>query len=180
MLVLNIALFVHLMGVVTLFIALGILQRSGARARGASTVEEAHTWLAFAGTTRTMFPSAMLMILLTGLYMSHKLYTFRTPWIVVAITVVVLLPLIGGLAVGRALGGVERALASGSGPLTPEQARLVRQPGPWITAGALNGMAIGLLWIMASKPGWMHSIVAVAVTGVLGGIIATMVVRSGR
>ncbi len=178
MLFVNIALFVHMLGVVTLFTALAIVQRSGARARRASTVEDARTWFTFAGTTRPMFMSSFFMILLSGLYMTYKLYSLRTPWIMVAMTIVLLLPLIGGLGVGRALSGVERDLQSGSGPLTSEQKDRICRPGPWVTSGALNGVAIGLLWIMVSKPGPVHTLVAVALPALLGAVVASIEVRS--
>lgn len=180
MLLVNIALFVHLLGVVTLFSALAIVQRSGARARRATTVEEARIWLDFAGATRSMFLSSFLMILISGLYMAHKEFAFSTPWIMVAITAVLLLPLIGGLGVGRTIKGVERVLGTASGPVTSEQSKLLRSPAPWVLTGILNGLAVGLLWIMVNKPGLTHTFIALALTTFLGAVMAMTAVRSAR
>jgi hypothetical protein len=172
----SVALFIHLLGVITLFIAIGLLQRGGARLRASTTAEEMRTWLSLVQTTRRMFPAAFILILLSGLYMADQSWSFDTPWIVVAIVSVVVMGALGGGVVGRGFAAIGRTITE-SGTASPDVARTVSNPALWIAATALNGIALGVLWLMAIKPGWTHSIVAVVVGGAIGGAVGSALAR---
>jgi hypothetical protein len=58
-------------------------------------------------------------------------------------------------------------------------AQTSRRPAPWVAAAALNGMAIGLLWLMVSKPGWTQSLEVVTALGLAGAIVGSAAVRRG-
>lgn len=174
----SIALFIHLLGVVTLFVAMGIVQRASVRVRGSSTVEELRLWLGLAETTRRMFPAALLFILASGLYMAGRMWSFGSPWIVVAMVSIGVIGILGGAIVGQGLAAIDRA-ATSTGPVAPELARIISRPAPWVAAAALNGMAIGLLWLMVNKPGWTQSISVVIALGLLGAIVGSAAVRRG-
>jgi hypothetical protein len=172
----TIPLFIHLLGLITFFMAIGIVQRTGARMRSAATVEEVRLWLSLARTTRAMFPWAVLFLLLSGLYMTHRTWTFTTPWIVVGMASIVIMGVLGGAVVGRSFGVIGRA-ATGTGPVTSELAGVVANPTPWVTAAALNGMAISMIWVMVSKGGWAQSIGVVAGLTVIGAVVGSVVIR---
>jgi hypothetical protein len=174
----TVALFIHLLGVVTLFIAIGIVQRGGARVRGSSTVPEIRLWLGLVRSTRAMFPSAFVFILGSGLYMTEQTWTFSTPWIVVAIVSILVMGILGGGVVGRGLAVMGRA-ATSTEEMSPDLTSLVTRPTTWVTAAVLNGMAIGLLWLMVAKPGTAQSIAVVSTLGAAGGIIGLVAVRRG-
>jgi hypothetical protein len=92
---------------------------------------------------------------------------------------VVVMALVGPLVVGRAVAGMEKA-ATSAPSLSPELMAMIRQPRPWVTMGALNGMSIGLLWLMVHKPGWTQAILVEVGAGLLGAVISAMVVKSGK
>jgi hypothetical protein len=46
-----------------------------------------------------------------------------------------------------------------------------------MAATALNGMGIGVVWLMTIKPGWTQSILVVTILTVLGGLIGAVMVR---
>jgi hypothetical protein len=174
----SVALFIHLLGVVTLFIAMGILQRGGAGVRSSSTVQEMRLWLGLVQMTRQMFPTAFVIILGSGLYMANEYWSFDTPWIVVAIISIVVMAVVGGTVVGRGLAEIGRALTS-EGPVSPELAHLAGRPAPWVAASALNGIAIGVIWLMVNKPGWIQSTGVVIILAVVAAIIGAAVIRRG-
>ena len=174
----SVALFIHLLGVVTLFIAMGILQRGGAGVRSSSTVQEMRLWLGLVQMTRQMFPTAFVIILGSGLYMANEYWSFDTPWIVVAIVSIVVMAVVGGTVVGRGLAEIGRALTS-EGPVSPELAHLAGRPAPWVAASALNGIAIGVIWLMVNKPGWIQSTGVVIILAVVAAIIGAAVTRRG-
>lgn len=133
-------------------------------------VDEMRLWLGLAQTTRSMFLSALLFILGSGLFMADRSWTFDTPWIVVAIVATVVIGILGVAVVGRGFGAMGRAASSSAGSVSAELGRIVRRPTLWVTAAALNGMALGVLWLMVNKPGWTQSIAVVAALGLVGGI----------
>lgn len=175
----TIPLFIHLLGVVTLFLAIGIVQRVGARVRASSTVEEMRLWLGLGQSTRAMFPAALLLILASGLYMTHRTWTFGTPWVFVAMVSIVVMGILGGAVVGRGLAAIGRA-ATGTGPVPPELAHIVARPAPWVAAAAFNCIAFGILWLMVAKPGWAQSIAVVMTLGVLGSLVGSITARSSE
>jgi hypothetical protein len=174
----TIALFIHLLGVVTLFTATGIVHRAGARVRAASSVEELRLWLGLARSTSGMFPASLVLILGSGLYMTHLGWSFGAPWVVTAIVSIVVIGALGGGVVGRSFASIARATPS-SGPITPDLARIIARPTPWVAAAAFNGMAIGMLWLMVTKPGWTQSIGVTVALGIVGSVIGYAVVRAG-
>jgi hypothetical protein len=171
----SVALFIHLLGVVTLFIGIGLLQRAGAAIRAASSVEELRVLLGLARTTRSMFPAALLFIIASGLFMAARSFSFETPWVVVGIASVIVMGILGGAVAGRRLAAVGKGAASASS-ITPELALAIRDPAIWVALGLNSGLAVGVLWLMVSKPGWAQSIgvaVVLALVGAAAGYSAT-------
>lgn len=175
----SVALFIHLLGVVTLFIAVGMVQRLGAKIRSASSVEELRLWFSLVRTTGPMFPAAALVILASGLFMAARSFSFETPWIAVAIGAVVVMMILGGGVLGRAMAAMGKEAAS-AGSVTPELARAIANPTPWVVLGLNSGMAIGVLWLMVNRPGWAQSIGVVVVLGVIGAIAGFASTKSKR
>lgn len=175
----SVALFIHLLGVVSLFIAIGMVQRLGTKIRSTSSVEELRLWLGLVRTTAPMFPAAGLVILASGLYMAARSFSFETPWIAVAIGAVVVMMILGGTLLRRGMAAMGKEAAS-AGSFTPELARAIANPAPWVVLPLNSGMSLGLLWIMVDKPGWTQSIGVVVVLGVIGAAAGFAATRSKR
>jgi uncharacterized membrane protein len=176
----EVALFVHLLGVITLFIAFGIGQRAGQRARQAESVEQLRLWMSLIQTTGTMFPSAWVMILAGGLYMTADVWSFDTPWVVVALVSVLVMAIVGFAVPGRQLREVGMAAGSAdAGPLSPELKALLARPALWTVMTASNAVSLGILWLMVSKPGWVASILIVVVLAVIGAAGGSAMTKRG-
>lgn len=174
----NVVLFVHLLGVVAFFSAIAFVQRGGAGLRGAETLDQVRLWLGVVRTTQLLWPVGLGLILLSGLYMADQAWTFATPWVATAIASVLLMGAVGGGIVGRTFARMGRAAeGAGNGPPSRELTQLIRAPLLWVSMSALNGGAIGLLWLMATKPGWTISIAVPACLAVLGGLAGFGLVR---
>jgi uncharacterized membrane protein len=146
--------FIHLLGMIAFFIGFGLLQRVGARARQAETVEHLRMWLGLMQTTRSMFPSAVVMLLVTGLYMTADAWTFGTSWVVVALVAVAVMSVMGIGVVPRFRRINAAAETAPDGPTSSELRKLVADPVAWASVSAPNGAAMGVVWLMATKPGW--------------------------
>ncbi len=172
----SIALFIHLLGMLTLFIAMGITQRTGTRMRAAASIEELRLWLGLARTTGPMWLSAFVFILGSGLYLAGTGFSFETPFIATGIGTILIIGVVGGAFVGRGMAAMVKAAAM-SGQITADLREQVSRPAIWIAATALNGLALGVLWIMVNKPGWGQSIGVVAALGLVGTLAGMVMSR---
>ena len=174
----SIMLFIHILGVVSLFGGIIVLQQAGARLRTATTWPEARPWLSMLRSTRGMFGSGSGMLLVTGLYMTHAQWTFATPWVSVAIATVLLLMIAGPLVTGPAFARIGRAGAGQDGPIAPAVRAQIASPALWGPATAMNGAAVAMVWLMTNKPGWTGSITIAVTLAVLGGVLGVLASRS--
>ncbi|CAN5353656.1 hypothetical protein BH20ACT22_BH20ACT22_15130 [soil metagenome] len=86
------------------------------------------------------------------------------------------MPLLGGTVVSRQMAAIGRSAADAETGAVPSAVkRLIATPAVWAAAFALNGIALGILWVMAIKPGLTHSIVAVLGLAILGAVIGYLV-----
>jgi hypothetical protein len=176
----ELALFAHLVGVVTLFAAIALVQTAGARLRRAAKVQHVRLWVDLTRTAAPLFPVALLMVLASGLFMAADFWSFTTPWVVVAIAGVIVMGGIGGSAQGRYFAAIGRtARATEDGPVPQSLSELIAAPALWVSVAAPDVGTLGILWTMAIKPGWTGSIVAVAGMAMLGAI-AGYIVSSRR
>ena len=89
-----------------------------------------------------------------GLVMTRVQWTFMTPWVLVAMVVAVMFVVLGVLVVGRSLTRIARASRESEGPISGEARTLLAAPVLWSTVLGMNGAALGVVWLMTTKPGW--------------------------
>jgi hypothetical protein len=174
----NVALFVHFIGVIVLFIAFGVGQRAGARMRGVGSVEHALLWLGLLKVTTPMFPTALLFLLGSGSYMAAEAWSFTTPWIISGIVAILLIGVAGtGVAI-RGFGRMEAALEAAT-TWTRDLASVLNDTTTWTAIYAINGMSFAALWLMVVKPGWGQSVVLPTAFALIGGALGYLSVRRG-
>ncbi len=177
----NSFLYLHLL---SLFIGIGagaVVLACLLQLRAARTVEQAAPWGMMAGKVGKFFPVAILGLLATGAYMTNHSFTWRTPWIDVAIvSLVVLFAQGGGIAerTGHKLGAALQA--NGPGPLGPEARKMALHPGLWVVEFTNLCIVFGVVWNMTHKPGWGEAIAAVVVGYAVGAALALLVTRSAK
>jgi hypothetical protein len=171
----GVALFIHVLGVATLFGAIALTQVGAERLRRAATPDQVGAWLGLTRTAAPMFPVAFILLIVTGLYMANDRWKISDPWVIVALCAVVIMGVVGGVGVGRGLGSVAAALGGGNGEASLAEAR--RRAGSRrlrVPLTLLPGMAVGVLWLMTNRPGWAVSTIVVAGVGVLGGAVGAL------
>jgi hypothetical protein len=168
----TLALFAHLVGVLGLFIGMGLQWVVIIGFRRAQTAAQVRLW---SGPLR---PVAMLgsisaaLILLAGGYMMFTAWGAGTPWIVISLGAMLLMAALGMGITVRKLRVVQRA-AMAYGPsdvISPELRRHIYNPMLWISAHLASAVALGIVFLMTTKPNWLISLLVVAVTMALGGI----------
>jgi hypothetical protein len=165
----EVAMFVHLLGVITLFGGIGLQQRGGTRLRQATTVGEVRQWLGLVRPTGRMLPAAVVILLASGLYLTAEAWTLATPWIATATVTVLAMAAVGAGMLGRRFRAVGIASADTTeGPVPLQVAGLLRAAGVWAALSGMNGAALGVLWLMTNKPGWATSVGVVVGATVIG------------
>lgn len=168
----HITLFLHIGALLAAFGASALGHYSEVRMTAARTTGDLRQWGAVAGSVEKVFPVALLILVVTGAYMVSSAWTWSEGWIDVALVGVVLLFVSGGFlgsrgkALGRALQGDPRD------PVSPAAARMVRDPVTRSVSFGNTGMAIGIVFIMVTKPDLLGSIVSLVVAIILGMALA--------
>jgi hypothetical protein len=174
-------LYVHLL---SLFVGIGagsVLLACLFQLRAARTVETAVPWGMLSGKVAKLFPVAIVGLFVTGAYMTHKFWTWGTPWIVLGIVALVVLGVQGGGIAEHTAKKLQAAMrANGPGPLGPEARRMALHPGLWVVEFANLGIVLGVVWNMTQKPGWGESIAAVVVGYAVGAGLALLATRSAK
>ena len=177
----HVVLYLHLL---SLFIGIGagsVLLTCLFQLKAARTVEQAVPWGIVSGKIARLFPVAILGLFLTGAYMTHKFWTWGTPWIVVAIIVLVVLGVRGGGVAERTAKKLQAAMmANGPGPIGPDARRMTLHPGLWVVEFANFGIVLGVVWNMTEKPGWGGSIASVLIGYAVGAALALLFSRGAQ
>jgi hypothetical protein len=172
----DVALFFHLLGVATLFVALGITEIGGSRLRHSKTLDEFRTWSALAEGAGRLFGPAFILILGAGVYMAQDTWGFDRPFVVVGLISIALMIGVGAGFVGRTFTKLARSVEAGE-VRAADIPGLVARPSLWATNVALDALAIGVIWDMVRKPDWAEAIAVVAGLAFAGAVVGALSVR---
>jgi len=150
----SIALFFHIVGALGLSVALSLEWISLRQIRNAALPEQVGVWMGILkGTNRVGFPS-MLMMVVTGIYMTVTVWG-RTPWLVVTIVALVLVIVLARVA-------APRLKALESSPTTANDALL------WFSIQTRVAIVLGIIFLKIAKPDLGGALLTIGVTILLG------------
>jgi hypothetical protein len=165
----HIALYIHLLALVSAACASSLVHFAEARRGKAVTPGEALQWHRLVGVTSRTFPIAILLLLATGSYMvsTSGNALWATGWVKAGVIVSVLLFVVGGVIGARAK-RMSRTLAE-LAQSQPAAAHFPRHDSVIHMLSWLNsGMAVGIVGVMAMKPSVVGSTAIVAAAALLG------------
>ncbi|WP_069804057.1 DUF2269 family protein [Thermogemmatispora onikobensis] len=177
----HLVLFLHILGTLGFFMGIAVQLIGMLRARQAQSVEAVRLWSSMLRPLGRFMPLASLLIFFAGLALLLGSWGWSHAWLDVSLV----LFLLAGLATahinsthGHRLGAL--LAGSGAGPVSPELRQILTHPLPWTTTITNSILAIGILFLMVIKPGWLGSLLTVAAAFVIGAIISGLVIRQGR
>lgn len=175
----QILVFVHVLGLIALFLGLGIHLRSGVKLSGSRTIVEVQTWLSVLRSTGRMVHGGLAMLLVSGVAMTGIAWRRPGPWVSVSLVglLVIWILVIAG---ARGIRAVTLALSEASttdGPAPEAVRRLIAKPGSWSAVGAANGFALAIVWLMTNRPGWTESLGITISLGFAGALVGRRVGR---
>jgi hypothetical protein len=163
----NLALFLHIGGVLVFAVVMAIEGIALRGMRSAATGAEARTWMGLMSPLRWLGPTALLLILLPGLYLAANVDS-PGGWIGIGLLGFLVILVLGVAVTGRRMMLVGPALGRAQGQLGPSELRLAHD-------GRLTGsfavqawLGLGVVWMMTLKPDAAGSLVVLAVAAAIG------------
>ena len=165
----SIALFLHIVGAVLLFVTLTVEGVALLQLRRAATMEAATGAAGLLRLNRIVGPISALGVLIPGLYMSATSWGW-VAWIVVALVSWLLIAVLGAVNGIRIL-ALERSQALLTGIQNPTFQI------SWLTR---VGIALGVVFLMAVKPGTVAAVLAILIAAVAGAALGTALSTTRR
>lgn len=180
----DIALFLHILGVVLLVGAVTTTLLAILRTQRAATVAEVGSLAAVTKKIDLVIGPAMLLILGPALYMVSQhgddgSISWTSGWVEVALVVFLVMAVLGPtVEAGHAKRLVRLASELPEGPVPPELDAARRAPaGTYVTFFGISQI-LAFLYLMTNKPGLIGSITVCVVAGALSTVVAAARLRS--
>jgi hypothetical protein len=167
----QIALFLHVLGALGFFIAVGVFYLAVLGVRRAKTVQSVKLWTgAAASVGRVLFPTSSLVIVVAGIYMLVTVWGESAPWAIVALVAFIVLAVGATLIQGRRMAtlGMSAAGQAESAPVTRALSAQAHDPVTWVSVNASMAFAIGIVYLMTLKPDALGSVIALLIALAVG------------
>ena len=163
----SVVLFVHIVGVLGIFVALGLEWTGLRQIRAALVPEQVRAWMGILNSTRRMGFASMGTTVITGIYMMLT-DTGLVPWLYVSIGALVLVILLSVVLTAPRMMAVGQTMAMGKGTLTSNFYSLANQPLLRVSIQTRIALALGIVFLKITKPELVGSLLAIGIAILLG------------
>ncbi len=162
----SIALFLHVVGALGFFVSLGLEWTSLRHLQRATTTEQVREWLRVPSEMGRVGMIAMLTLLVAGFYMMAVAW-HGVAWILVTLGAIVLM-MLAMVPTRRRMAAIGRTASTERGTVSHALSLLLHDPVLTISLQTRVAMALGIVFLMTTKPGWAGSLLTIAIAIVLG------------
>jgi len=168
-------LFLHLTGVVALFLAFGIEWAAISFLVSANSAAEAQAWLRLGRLGPLINGPALLLVILSGGYLASIINVFKQGWIPATLLAIFLALAVGFAMILPRMKRIRAALPAGptgNVPL-PESLRAQLSDPVLLTAIRVRFLiAIGIVYLMAAKMPFLPSLIALVIAIAIGFVLS--------
>jgi hypothetical protein len=176
----SIVLFLHLCALLGAIGTASLLHFAELRLRAADSVPTMRLWAGLIEKGGKVFPLALLVLLATGAYLVHHSWAWGAGWVVAALVGVGILFAVGAGLIGGRSRALNRELRSAEeGVVSARLAHLARDHVAGIASWSNTGLALGIAFVMTTKPGLGASLLSLAVAAGVGVGVGMLVRRVG-
>ena len=172
----SIALFLHIVGALGFFVALGLEWTSLREIQGSAFPEQVRVWMGIMKSTTKLGIPSMLALVITGFYMVLTDVGW-TPWILVVLGAVVLAMALSMAVTRPRMAAIGQALAKERGTVSQSFRNLANNPVLWISIQTRIAVALGIIFLKIAQPDLVWSLLVIVVAIVLGVISALPISR---
>ncbi len=163
----SVALFLHIVGALGIFVALGLEWTGLRQIRNATSPDPIRGWMHILSGQRGFGFAAMLTTVITGIYMMLTVWG-SAAWIIVTLgSLILVIALSVALSAPRMV-AIGRALATEKGPLSMTFHSLANHPLLWISIRARVAIALGIVFLKIARPDFGGSLLTIGVAILLG------------
>jgi len=173
-----VAKYLHVLGALSMFMALGLEWAMVAQLRSAQTSAQVREWARVAGWLRLLGPLSLGAILVPGAYMMATVWRDGAAWIGFAFAALAAVALLGALG-GRQLARPIQAAVAEEGRLPAAATVWLRRPLPWISLQVRAALLLAIVFLMTAKADSIASVWTLALALLAAGTAsaATLAVR---
>lgn len=175
----SIALFLHIVGAVGFFVALGLEWTGLWQIRSAMTPGQVRGWMGILKSVRRVGFASMLTTVISGIYMMVTDWG-GVAWIFVSLGALVLVIVLSLALTGPRMAVIGQALATEKGAVSKTFHSLANHPLLWISIQTRVAIALGIVFLKTAKPDLGGSLLTIGVAIVLGLASALPVPRRER
>jgi hypothetical protein len=172
-------LFLHLVGVMFLFMDFALEWVIQGRVRNSATLEQAQPWLAAGRRVPLLGAIGGIGVFIPGLYLAAHGALWNQAWIQAALTVALVIVVLGAAItrprmrkLGIAAQDEVPGAAQGTGREESDALKHLRDPLIVFSLRIRVALAFGVVYLMAAKPGLIATLVTMGVALVLGILIS--------
>ncbi|HEX3233873.1 MAG TPA: hypothetical protein VHR41_06730 [Gemmatimonadales bacterium] len=175
----SIAVFLHVVGALGIFAAIGLEWTGLTNLRRAAGTTQVREWLRLLAAPRTVGGPSALLILASGIYMSATRWGPQA-WILVALGGMVVVAAVGGAVGGRRAAAIARALPAEGGSLSPTLRQQVNDPALIVSLWTRSALLLGIVFLMSVRPSWGGALAVMGIALVLGIALSRPALGAGR
>lgn len=177
----RLVLFLHLTALLAAIGTSALLHFAETQLRAATTVAALRTWASLIERGGRVFPAALLVLLGSGSYLVHRGWSWDTGWVDAGLAGVAVLFAVGAGIVGGRSRALRRELVNcPDGALSAPLAYIAREHVAGIASWTNTGLALGIVFVMTTKPALAGSLLALAAAAALGTLVAFRLRSLGR
>jgi hypothetical protein len=163
----SIALFVHIVGAMDFFLALGLEWTGLWQLRSALRSQEVRAWMGLLKSARTGGFASMLAVVISGVYLMATAWE-PVLWLIVTVGALVVVIVLSLALSGPPMAAIGRALATEHGAVSQTFHRLANHPLLWISIQTRVAITLGIVLLKISRPDLSGSLLIIGVAIVLG------------
>ncbi len=168
----SIALYVHIVSVLGMFVALGVEWIGLSQIRSARDFGQIRVWMEILKRVPKLGLPSMSVAVVSGLYMMWRVWG-GTPWLIVSIGALILVIALSQMLTRPRMMAIGRTLGAQKGPaLSPVFHSLASHPLLWISIQTRVAVALGIVFLKVAKPDWTGSLLTLGIAIVLALVAA--------
>ena len=164
----SIALYLHIVSVLGMFVALGVEWLGLSQLRSARDFGPVRVWMGILKNLLKGGMPSMLAAVVSGLYMMWRVWG-GTPWLIVSSGALVLVIALSQVLTRPQMMAIGRTLGAQKGPaLSQTFHSLANHPLLWISIQTRIAIALGIIFLKIAKPDLTGSLLTIGIAIVLG------------
>ena len=164
----TVSLYLHIVGALIMFFAVGVEWLCLSNIRKAETRENILGWLKNFAVLKKLFAVSFFLLLIPGIYMMTEIWV-DAAWAILGIIGLLSLSISGSVLSGKKMLDIKKKAVLGETefPLSKILTK-VRDNYFWNSFMVRGFTALGIVFIMTFKPGFLDSIIVIAIAGLIG------------